>query len=175
MTSDRSALINYQKVDLENVTFTDGMKGRVLEKGTLNVEGFPKLDNVLHVKDLKENLLSISQICDQNLFVNFDMNKCHVLNVDGNYILEGHRSSDHCYKWTSLIICHKTLDDKELWHQKLGHLNYRLLTRIAKIDAVKGVPMLKNKQPGICSSCQSRKQQRASHKAIQDKAASNVL
>ena len=41
-------------------------------------------------------------------------------------------------------MCHKTtLDDTELWHQKLGHLNYRLLTRIMKIGAIKGVPMLK--------------------------------
>ncbi|KAH9779116.1 hypothetical protein KPL71_007601 [Citrus sinensis] len=76
--------------------------------------------------------------------------------------LEGHRSSNHRYKLTSSIVCHKTtLDDTELWHQKLGHLNYKLLARIVKTCAVKGVPMLKKKQPGICSSCQSGKQQRA--------------
>ena len=44
-----------------------------------------------------------------------------------------------------------------------------------KTSAVKGVPMLKKKQLRIRGPCQSRKQQRASHKAIQDKAASNVL
>ncbi|KAL9454229.1 hypothetical protein AB3S75_009761 [Citrus x aurantiifolia] len=115
MTCDRSALINYQKVDGENVTLADGVKSRVHGKGTLNVEGFPKLDNVLHVKDVKANLFSISQICDQNLFVNFDRNKCRTLDVNGNCILEGHRSSDRCYKLTSLIICHETtLDNTEL-------------------------------------------------------------
>ncbi|KAH9780171.1 hypothetical protein KPL71_007985 [Citrus sinensis] len=41
--------------------------------------------------------------------------------------------------------------------------------------ALKGVPMLKKKQLGICGSCQYGKQQRALHKAIQDKATSNVL
>ena len=35
--------------------------------------------------------------------------------------------------------------------------------------------MLKKKQPRICGSCQSGKQQRASHKVIQDKATSKVL
>ena len=109
------------------------------------MEGFPKLDSVLHVEDFKANLLSISQICDQNLFVNFHRNKCRVLDVNGNYILEGHQSSYHCYKLTSSIICHKTtLDDTELWHQKLGHLNYRLFTRTVKIGAVKRVSMLNN-------------------------------
>ena len=93
------------------MTFTDGIKSRVLGKSKLNVD-FSKLDNVLHVEDLKANLLNISQIYDQNLFVNFDGNKCQVLNVDGNCILEGHQSSDHYYKLTSLIIWLKTtLDD----------------------------------------------------------------
>ena len=129
----------------------------MLGKGTLNVEGFSKLDNVLHIEDLKVNLLSINQICDQNLFANFDMNKCRVLNVDRNCILEGHRSFDHCYKLTSSIICHKTtLDETELWHQKLGHLNYRLFTRIVKTSIVKRAPMLK-KKPRICGSFQSGK------------------
>ena len=79
-------------IDRENVTFADGVKCHVVGKGTMNVEGFLKLDNVLHVVDLKANLLSISQICDENLFVNFDRNKCHVLDVDGNCILKGHQS-----------------------------------------------------------------------------------
>ena len=58
---------------------------------------------------------------------------------------------------------------------KVGSLNYRLLTRIVKTDAVKEVPLLKKKQLGICTSCQSGKQQKALHKAIQDKATSNLL
>ena len=109
------------------------------------------------------------------MFVNFDMNKCRIHDVDGNCILEGHRSSDHCYKLISSIICHKTtLDDTELCHQKVGHMNFRLLTIIVKAGAVKRVPMLKKKQHGIYGSCHSEKQQRASHKAIQDKATMQV-
>ena len=36
MTSDRSALINYQKLDRENVTFADSVKSRVLGKAKFN-------------------------------------------------------------------------------------------------------------------------------------------
>ena len=43
-----------------------------LGRGTLNVDGFPQIENVLHVDGLKANLISISQICDLNLYVNFD-------------------------------------------------------------------------------------------------------
>ena len=112
MAGDRSVLIYYQEVGLENITFVDNVKGLVLGKRTLNVEGFPKLDNVLHVEDLKDNFHSISQICDRDLFVNFDKKKCRVLDIDRNCIMEGYRSSNHYYKLISPIIFHKTtLDD----------------------------------------------------------------
>lgn len=77
------------------MTYIDSVKNCVLRKGVLNVEDFSKFDNVLLLEDLKVNLLGISQICDQNLFVKFDRHKYCALNVDGNYILKGHRSSDH--------------------------------------------------------------------------------
>lgn len=68
------------------------------------------------------------------------MNKCRVLNVDGNCILKGYRSFDYYYKLISSIICHKTtLDNTDLWYQKLGLLNYKLITKIVKTGSVKEV------------------------------------
>ena len=57
MIGDRSDLISYQEVSRENGTFADGVKSHVLGKGTLNMKGFPKVDNVLHVENLQANLL----------------------------------------------------------------------------------------------------------------------
>ncbi|KAI3457213.1 hypothetical protein Pfo_013876 [Paulownia fortunei] len=68
------------------VTFGDRFKGQILGKGTLNMEGLPILKNMLHIEGLKANLISISQLCDQNLLVKFnkdsrqvfdDSNKCN--------------------------------------------------------------------------------------------------
>jgi len=53
------------------VTFGDGAKGKIVGIGNLVSEGSPRLDNVLVVKGLAENLISISQLCDQGLSVNF--------------------------------------------------------------------------------------------------------
>jgi hypothetical protein len=39
--------------------------------GKLQYSGLPKLDDVLLVKGLKANLISISQLCDQGLKVDF--------------------------------------------------------------------------------------------------------
>jgi len=46
------------------VTFGDGAKGKILGIDNLIKHGMPRLDNVLLVKGLTANLISISQLCD---------------------------------------------------------------------------------------------------------------
>ncbi|KAI3461556.1 hypothetical protein Pfo_018219 [Paulownia fortunei] len=97
MTGDKEKLKGYQSVNEGHVIFEDGEKGRVLGKGVLNVEGLPKLKNVLYVESLKANLISISQLFYQNLLVRFNKNKCQVFNETNRCMLTGSRSSDKCY------------------------------------------------------------------------------
>ena len=49
------------------VTFGDGAKGKIVGIGNLIKHGLPRLNNVLLVKGLAANLISISQLCDQGL------------------------------------------------------------------------------------------------------------
>ena len=107
MTGENSYLSEYQNMPDGHVSFGDGRKGRVLGKWTLLANGLPKLKNVLHVKGLKANLLSISQLCDQKLNVKFTEDSCKVLNRLGE-VLEGSRSSNNCYKLIYSHICHTT-------------------------------------------------------------------
>ena len=69
MTGNREFLINLQSCNLESVTFGDGGIDIVLRSGSLKVPGMLTLENVLLVEGLKVNLISISQLCDDNLFV----------------------------------------------------------------------------------------------------------
>ena len=69
MTGNRDYLVNYKSYSKGHVTFGDGERSCVVGKGTLNVDGLPSLNNVLHVEGLKANLINISQSCDQNLYV----------------------------------------------------------------------------------------------------------
>ena len=93
------------------MTFGDGVKIRVLGNGTLNIRGFPKLKNVLHVDGRKANLISISQICELNLYVKFTHDKCFVLNEFGECVLEGSTSLDNCYTLSPPHTCHKGIVD----------------------------------------------------------------
>ena len=86
MTNNQNILVDYKSISDGLVTFGDGVTRRVLSKGTLNVEGFPRLKDVLHVNRLKVNLISISQLLDLKFNVNFTCDKCFVMDEFGNCV-----------------------------------------------------------------------------------------
>jgi hypothetical protein len=101
MTGISRFLENIEPYATSFVTFGDGAKGEIMGTGKLINHGLPKLDNVLLVKGLTANLISISQLCDQGYKVNFTQAECIVTNEEGVVIMKGERSKDNCYLWTS--------------------------------------------------------------------------
>ena len=79
---------------------------------------------MLYDEELTTNLISISQLCDQNLFVKFTKNTCKVFNNSKKCVMEGARSSDNCYKLLHPYTC-----------------------------VVRGIPELEKKQLEICRPC----------------------
>ncbi|XP_021827363.1 uncharacterized protein LOC110767990, partial [Prunus avium] len=99
MTGDKSLFLNYSPIsNLGSVTFGDGSKSSILGRGTIFAPGINMLENVFYVENLKPNLISISQLCDQDTCnVSFSKGRCVVSNKEGNVVLTGLRSSDNCY------------------------------------------------------------------------------
>jgi hypothetical protein len=83
------------------VTFGDGAKGKIEGIGSLVKHGLPKLDDVLLVKGLTANLISISQLCDLGLQVNFTKPECQISDEKGEVLMRGTMSKDNCYLWLS--------------------------------------------------------------------------
>ncbi|KAK0594505.1 hypothetical protein LWI29_001991 [Acer saccharum] len=52
----------------------------------------------------------------------------------------------------------------ELWHERLGHMNFRDLRTLGKFNCVRGLPKLGKKANGICGPCQQGKQTKSMHK-----------
>ena len=100
MIGNKEFLSNLQPYELELVTFDDGVKGIVIGSGLLKVPGMLELENVLLVDGLKVNLLSISQLCDQDFFFKFTTNKCSVLDNTNSCIMEGRRLRNNFYLLT---------------------------------------------------------------------------
>ena len=128
---------------------------------------------VLYVEGLKANLISISQICDSKFRVNFFQNLCEVIDKKGKIILTGYRTLNNCYSInpnnkSSLTCSRAQFDTTDLWHRRLGHINYRNLIHIANKERVKGIPKLKSEPKTICGECMKGKQVKSTHKKIFD-------
>ena len=97
MTRDHSLFKVFESKKGGNVTFVNGSKSQIKGKGTISLLGMPHIVNVLYVECLRVNLLSISQICDQDFMVLFSKGKCLVLNKSGKKLISSVRILDNCY------------------------------------------------------------------------------
>ncbi|KAG9451351.1 hypothetical protein H6P81_011316 [Aristolochia fimbriata] len=159
MTGKSDLLNNISYTESGQVTFGDGGKGTITGKGTLNVDGLPRLKNVLLVQGLKANLFSISQLCDENLHVHFTSEKCLVADHKSNLVMEGVLAGDNCYKLTEKLQCYTASSDSvDIWHKKLGHVHFRHIQKLIKHAAVKGLPKIKNIRDKFCGDYQRGKQ-----------------
>ncbi|RVW44233.1 hypothetical protein CK203_089474 [Vitis vinifera] len=98
--SKRYNLLHFSSLENYNggvVTFGDGNLACVKGKGSIVILGYPKLDEVLYVEGLKENLLSISHMGDKEHKVNFHQDFCEIVNKRGKVVIIGHKIVDNCY------------------------------------------------------------------------------
>jgi len=71
MTGDRGLLKDIQMARGGRITFGDGSQAKVIENGQINIPGLEVSQKTLYVEGLKENLLNISQLCDDDLLSSF--------------------------------------------------------------------------------------------------------
>ena len=58
--------------------------GKIIGIGNIKIGSSPLIENVVLVDDLKDNLLSINQLCDRGFKVVFDDLACNVLDRQTN-------------------------------------------------------------------------------------------
>ena len=97
MTGDWSLFKVFESKKGGNVTFDDGSKSQIKGKEIISLPGLPDIANVLYVEGLRVNLLSISQICDQDFMVLFSKGKCLVMDKFGKKLISGVCTLDNCY------------------------------------------------------------------------------
>ncbi|XP_062093625.1 uncharacterized protein LOC133799644 [Humulus lupulus] len=156
MTGNKLLLNNFLSRVEGYVTFGDKSKGRIIGRGKLCLQGLPPLENVLYVEGLKANLISVSQISDEGCTVLFSKTDYTVVSTSGTHVLIWIRSSDNCYLLSTSLMCNVAkMDDTELWHYKLGHLNYRDLSKLVRFLREK--PNSFENFKGLCLSLQVEK------------------
>ena len=112
------------------------------------------------------NLLSITQICDKDFLVRFLKKGYVIIDEERIPVLEGNRTTNNCYGVvpTSKISYRSArVDMLGLWHQRLGHANFKQVAKASKLEAVEGLLKFGKVEKTICGACQMGKQTKASH------------
>nr|GEZ48669.1 putative ribonuclease H-like domain-containing protein [Tanacetum cinerariifolium] len=177
ITGNISYLSDYESFDGGYVSFGQG-GCKITGKGTIKT-GKLKFENVYFVKDLKYNLFSVSQIRDNKNSVLFTDSECIVLGRDfklrddTNVLLRTPRQHNMYSIDLNNIVPHKDLtylvakasaDESELWHKRLGHLNFKTMNRLVRHNLVKGLPSKCFDNDHTYVACLQGKQHKASCK-----------
>nr|GEU58402.1 retrovirus-related Pol polyprotein from transposon TNT 1-94 [Tanacetum cinerariifolium] len=147
MTRNMSYLFDFKELNGGYVAFGENPKGgKISGKGKIRT-GKLDFDDVYIFKELKFNLFSVSQMCDKKNNVLFTDTECLILfpefklpnenqvllrvpkennmyNVDLKNIVP---SGDLTY-----LFAKATLDESNLWHRRLGHINLKTMNKLIK-------------------------------------------
>nr|GEU43395.1 hypothetical protein [Tanacetum cinerariifolium] len=62
------------------------------------------------------------------------------------------------------LFAKETIDESNLWHRKLGHINFKTINKLVKGNLVRRLPTRVFENENTCVACKKRKQHRASCK-----------
>nr|GEU53031.1 putative ribonuclease H-like domain-containing protein [Tanacetum cinerariifolium] len=157
MTGNIYFLSEFEEIDGGYVAFGwDPKGGKISSKGKINT-GKLDFDDVYFVKELKFNLFSISKMCDRKNNVLFTDTECVVLSSnykppDDNHVLLTVLRENNMYivdlknvvpsGCLTCLFAKATLDKSNLWHQRLGHINFKTMNKHVKGNLVSGLPSM---------------------------------
>ncbi|GJT58295.1 putative ribonuclease H-like domain-containing protein [Tanacetum coccineum] len=156
MTGNKSFLTDYQEVDGGFVAFAGNPKGGKITKkgkirtGKLDFEDvyFVKTECIILSPDFK--LLDESQVLlkvpRQNNMYNFDLKNVVPLGS------------------LTCLFAKATIDESNLWHRRLSHVNFKTMNKLGRGNLVKGLPSKLFENDHTCVACQKGKQYKPSCK-----------
>lgn len=120
------------------------------------------LSNTLYVPDLRENLLSVSKICDHGYNILFKKNKAEIIRAEsGKIVFTAIRKMDLYHVEEASEMGHMA-DSKQNsikeWHERFGHLNEKDLKDVIKAGNVQGVKANLKENLETCEVCIKGKQ-----------------
>ncbi|GJR54758.1 ribonuclease H-like domain-containing protein [Tanacetum coccineum] len=114
-----------------------------------------KLDfkDVYFVKELKFNFFSVSQMCDKKNSVLFTETECIILSpdfklLDESQVLLKVPRQKNMYNFDlksvvpsgslTCLFAKATIDESNLWHRRLGHINFKTMNKLGRGNLVRG-------------------------------------
>nr|GFC27459.1 ribonuclease H-like domain-containing protein [Tanacetum cinerariifolium] len=172
-----SYLSDFEELNGGYVTFGGNPKGgKITRKGKIKT-GKLDFDDVYFVKELKFNLFNVSQMCDKKNNVLFTNTECLVLSSDfklsdASQVLLRVPRENNMYNVNlrnivpsgdlTYLFAKATIDESNLWHRRLGHVNFKTINKLVKGNLVRGLPTKVFTNDSSCFACKKCKQHRAS-------------
>ncbi|GJY52688.1 putative ribonuclease H-like domain-containing protein [Tanacetum coccineum] len=179
MTGNKFYLSDYQDIDGGFVAFAGSPKGgKITRKGKIKT-GKLDFEDVYFVKELKFNLFSVSQMCDKKNSVLFTETECLILSpdfklLDESQVLLKVPRQNNMYSFNlknvvpsgglTCLFAKATIDESNLWHRRLGHVNFKTMNKLVRGNLVRGLPSKLFENDHTCVACQKGKQHKASCK-----------
>nr|GEY50798.1 putative ribonuclease H-like domain-containing protein [Tanacetum cinerariifolium] len=173
-----SYLSKFKELNGGYVSFGGNPKGgKITGKGKIK-SGKLDFDSVYFVKELKFNLFSVSQMCNKKNNILFTDTKCLVLSpdfklLDENQVLLRVPRENNMYNvnlkhivpsWDlTCLFAKATIDESNLWHRRLGHINFKTINKLVKGHLVRGLPIKVFENDNTCVACKKGKQHKASY------------
>nr|GEV18196.1 hypothetical protein [Tanacetum cinerariifolium] len=179
MTGNMSYLSNFKELNGGYVAFGGNPKGgKISGKGKIKTG---KLDfkDVYFVKKLKFNLFSVSQMCDKKNNVLFTDIECLVLSFDfklpdESQVLLRVPRENNMYNvnlknilpsWDlTCLFAKATINESNLWHRRLAHINFKTINKLVKGNLVRGLPTKGFENDNTYVACKKGNQHKASCK-----------
>nr|GEV42247.1 putative ribonuclease H-like domain-containing protein [Tanacetum cinerariifolium] len=181
MTGNMSYLSDFEELNGGYVAFGGNPKGdKISGKGKIRT-GKLDFDDVYFVKELKFNLFSVLQMCDKRNSVLFTDIEFLVLSPEfklpnENQVLLRVPRENNMYNVNlknivpsgdlTCLFAKATIDESNLWHRRLGHINFKTIKKLVKGNLVRGLPTKVFENDNTCVACKKGKQHRASCKTM---------
>jgi transposase InsO family protein len=170
MIGDKNMFLTLKKERDGSMLFGNDNSTGIIGRGTIKLGSKDaKEENVLLVEDMKKNLLSVSQMCDQGHKLVFDSKKCEIRKEGScKLVATTIRTPKNIYVLNEIgkeRCCIGNKNESWLWHRRMDHMNFDNLFKIIRKEAVKEIPEISKPTNTLCEHYLQGKQTRTKFKS----------
>ena len=126
-----------------------------------------RLEDVLYVPELGENLFSTGVVTDKGIRIIQDSKGCKFIDEANNVVAVGKREEMNQLKMDFRLrigeFANAASFSLEHWHRRLGHINVNSIKKMSSDGSVSGLDFT-DSEKFFCEDCQYGKMTRATHK-----------
>ena len=189
MTPNREYFANYKMFDKpEKVHLGDGRVVEAVGVGNIRLKMVFKVSRsksatmygVLHVPKLACNLFSVRAATKRGNQIKFGQEKCWIRDRNGQLYGMG-TLVGKLYQLECEVRCSVgeqasvVIENHDLWHQRLGHLNSQQLYKMVQQNHISGIKLSPRSGESTCEGCIVGKMQRKPFKSVDHKQSSKKL